>query len=334
MNLRVGIAGAGQAGDHHAVGFSTTEGAEVVAIADLNKELASSVADRYGASAVTNWQAMLDMELDILVVALPHNLHLEPAEAAASRGIHVLMEKPIAITLKDGKRIVDACNRADVKLTISFVHRYREELQVARQWIDEGAIGTPMVARETMGGQRGAHLGDWVESQEAAGGGVLMYSSIHGLDRLRWLLGSEVATVTAQAVRFDSSSEIESSVSALLTFTNGAVATLNSNAPLYRAQPRFWETEIYGSSGMLRLRTREWAELSSDSRLERIETLTFSDKLGPHYNFGRQAEAFVNAIHHGTDPYVSAKDGIRSLEIALAIYNSADRNEPVHLVEE
>ena len=331
MSLRVGIAGAGQAGDHHAVGFSTTEGAEIVAIADLNKELASSVADRYGARAVTDWQDMLNMDLDILVVALPHHLHLEPAEEAAARGIHVLMEKPIAITLEDGKRIVEACNRANVSLTISFVHRYREELQIARQWIDEGAIGKPMVARETMGGQRGPHLGGWVENQAAAGGGVLMYSSIHGLDRLRWLMGSEVASVTAQAARFDSSSEIESSISALLNFTNGAVATLTSSAPLYRAQPKFWETEIYGSNGLLRLRTREWAELSSDSRLERIETHTLSEELGPHYNFGRQAEAFVHAINQGTDPYVNAKDGIRSLEIALAIYNSAEQNETVYL---
>ena len=82
MSLRVGIAGAGQAGDHHAVGFAATDGAEGVAIADLNEELARSVADRYGARAVTDWRSMLDLELDILVVALPHNLHLEPAEAA------------------------------------------------------------------------------------------------------------------------------------------------------------------------------------------------------------------------------------------------------------
>ena len=332
MSLRVGIAGAGQAGDHHAVGFAATEGAEVVAIADLNEELARSVADRYGARAVTDWHSMLDLELDILVVALPHNLHLEPAEAAAGRGVHVLMEKPIAITLEDGRRIVEVCERADVKLTISFVHRYREELQQARRWIDEGAIGGPMVARETMGGQRGAQVPGWVEQKRAAGGGVLMYSAIHGLDRLRWLLGSDVATVTAQTRRFDPSSETESSVSALLTFTGGAVATLSASAPVYRAQPRFWETELYGSSGMLRLRTREWAELSSDSRLERVDTSSLSAELGPHYNFWRQAEAFVAAIDAGRGPDVTAEDGLRSLEVAVAIYESAERNEPVSLV--
>ena len=223
MSLRVGIAGAGQAGDHHAIGFAATEGAEVVAIADLNQELARSVAERYGARAVSDWRSLLELEIDILVVALPHNLHLEPAEAAAERGIHVLMEKPIAISLADGRRIVEVCERAGVKLTISFVHRYREELQLARSWIDAGEIGTPMVARETMGSQRGPHLGDWVERSREAGGGVLMYSAIHGIDRLLWLLGSEVACVDARTRRFDPESEIESSVTALLSFTGGAV---------------------------------------------------------------------------------------------------------------
>ena len=332
MSLRVGIAGAGQAGDHHAIGFAATEGAEVVAIADLNQELARSVAERYGARAVSDWRSLLELEIDILVVALPHNLHLEPAEAAAEQGIHVLMEKPIAISLADGRRIVEVCERAGVKLTISFVHRYREELQLARSWIGAGEIGTPMVARETMGSQRGPHLGDWVERSREAGGGVLMYSAIHGIDRLRWLLGSEVASVDARTRRFDPESEIESSVTALLSFTSGAVATLSASAPLYRSQPRFWETELYGSSGMLRLRTREWAELSSDSRLERVETRSLSDELGPHYNFWRQAEAFVTAIREGRDPDVTPADGVRSLEVALAIYESAERNESVALV--
>jgi len=83
---------------------------------------------------------------------------------------------------------------------------------------------------------------------------------------------------------------------------------------------------------MLRLRTREWAELSSDSRLEQVETRSLSDELGPHYNFWRQAEAFVAAIREGRDPDVTPADGVRSLEVALAIYESAERNESVALV--
>ncbi len=331
MSLRVGIAGAGQAGDHHAVGFAATEGAEVIAIADLNEAVARSVAEPCGAEVVSDWRALLDFDLDILVVALPHNLHLEPAQAAAERGVHVLMEKPLATTLEDGQRIVEACRQADVKLTISFVHRFREELQLARQWLDQGEIGTPQVARETMGGQRGAQQPRWIEERLASGGGVLMYGAVHGIDRLRWLLGSDVASVTAHTRRFTPGGEVEESVVALLTFASGAVATINSNSPHYRAQPRFWETELYGSKGLLRLRTRQWAEVSNDSRVERIDTHPLSEELGPHYNFGRQAAAFVAAIREDREPDVTAADGLRSLEVALAIYRSTEIGETVTL---
>ena len=131
----MGIIGAGQAGERHAVGFAATEGADVVGIADIVEGRGIALAERFGATPFTDWRHMLDAGLDILIVSLPHNLHVAPAEAAAAQGVHVLMEKPIATTIADGERIVEACKGGGVKLTISFVHRFRDELQTARRWI-------------------------------------------------------------------------------------------------------------------------------------------------------------------------------------------------------
>ena len=122
-----------------------------------------------------------------------------------------------------------------------------------------------------MGGQRGDHLPKWVTQKEVAGGGVLMYSAIHGLDRLRWLVGSEVVRVTAETHTYSPDAEVEDGVAALLTFANGATATLNPNAPAYRAQPTHWETELYGDKGLLRIRTRHFAELSNDKKMDHVE---------------------------------------------------------------
>ena len=152
MALRVGILGAGQAGERHAVGFSNCHGAKLEAVADVDQKRASNLAERFDMTAFTDWRAMLKTDLDILVVSLPHNMHVAPAEAAAEQGINVLMEKPIATTLDDAKRIVDVCNEARVKLSISFVHRFREELQVAHHWLKKGYLGKPQIVRETMGG--------------------------------------------------------------------------------------------------------------------------------------------------------------------------------------
>ncbi len=330
--VRVGIIGAGQAGERHAIGFARCPDVKLVGITDLIEDRARGIASRFGMKAYTNWQKMLDAGLDVLVVSLPHNMHVAPAEAAARQGVHILMEKPIATTLVDAKRIVEVCRNANVKLTISFVHRFREELQVARRWLDAGQIGLPQVARESMNGQRGTHLPRWVTQKDIAGGGVLMYSAIHGLDRLRWLIGSEVIRVTAETRIYSSDTEVEDGVVALLTFANGATATVTSNAPAYRAQPAHWETELYGDKGMVRIRTRKFAEISNDQIMEHIDTTSFSTDLGPHYNFARQAQAFIQAIREDTEPPVTGEDGVKALEIALAIYESAQSVQPVTLI--
>lgn len=329
MSLRIGIAGAGQAGERHAFGFASCDGAELIALADLDLARAQAVAEPYRARALSDWRALLDLDLDILVIALPHHLHVAGAEAAAEAGVHLLMEKPIANTMAGGRRIVEVCRDAGVQLGIGFVHRFREELQIARRWLDEGLVGTGWLARETMSGRARPDRPDWLQHRRSAGGGVLMYNAIHGIDRLRWLLGSEVAEVTAHTQRFAPDSEVEQGVAALLRFESGAVATLSSGAPSYPSLPG-WETDLYGSEGQLRIRTRAWAEVSSEQRRERIDTSHLGERT-PHYNFARQAAAFVAAVRGERPLAVTAADGLASLEVALAIYHSAETGSTISL---
>lgn len=303
----------------------------MVGIADVVEARGARLAQQLGATPFSDWRQMLDRGLDILVVSLPHNLHVAPAEAAAAEGVHVMMEKPIATTMADGERIIAACRAGGVKLSISFVHRFRDELQAARRWVDEGQIGQPQVACEVMNSQGGSHLPAWVRQKEAAGGGVLMYGAIHGVDRLRWLLDSEVTTVTAQTRRYSPAAEVEDGVVALLTFANGATATLTANAPPYWAQPGHWETQINGSAGMVRVRTRHWAELSNNQVATRLETHTAASRLGEHYNFIRQAQEFVMAIRQEREPWITGQDGLRALELCLAIYQSAETDRTIQL---
>ncbi len=328
MTLRVGILGAGQAGERQAIGFDAA-GASVAAVADLAQDRAESLAGRFDAAAFTDWRAMLDDDLDIVVVSLPHNLHVAPAEEAAARGIHVMMEKPLATAMADAQRIVDVCDAAGVKLTVSFVHRFREEIRLLHSWMRTGELGEPVLVRETMNGQRGPHLPAWVEQQEAAGGGVLMYSAIHGVDRLRWLVDSEATAVTAQTRILEPGAEVEHCVAALLTFANGATGTLTTSAPSYPAKPAIWETEIIGTEGMGRARTRFWAEVSNAGGQSHQDTEWCAEKFGIYYNFMRQATAFLDAIRDDTPPAVTGADGLAALRIVQAIYASAARGETV-----
>jgi predicted dehydrogenase len=331
--LRVGIIGAGQAGERHALGFHSLPNARVTAIAEVDAGRGAALAAQVDAQLYTDWRALLDSGLDVVVVALPHNAHLAPTEAAAQRGIHVMMEKPIATTLADGRRIVELCEQHQVKLATSFVHRFREEAQLLYGWARSGELGVPQMARELMNIERGPHTPRWITSQAISGGGVLMYSAIHGVDRVRWLLASEVTHVTARTHQFAPATEVEDGVTALLAFANGATATLMATAPAYPAQPTIWESEVVGTTGMGRTRTRQWAQISNAAGPRHFSTEGIAEQQGPHYNFARQAAAFVEAIFHDQTPAASGRDGLAALEIALAIYASAQAGRTVALTE-
>ena len=331
MSARIGVLGAGQAGGRQAHGFALHPDATVVGVADLDLARARALAEPYGARAVSDHEALLALDLDVLVVATPHALHVEPALAAAARGVHVMMEKPIATTLADAHIIIDACAAADVRLAVSFVHRFREESLRAKDWLAEA--GRPHLARETINGQVTPSHPGWLADRRLAGGGVLMYTAIHGVDRLRWLVGSEVREVVAGTCAFEDGAEVESGVAALLRFENGCVATLSSSAPRYRAEPSVWETETFTERAMVRIRTREFAQTSSDALRDRYDTADDPVTRDPYYHFARQADAMLQAVEAGRSPAADGCDGLRALEVCLAVYRSAERGRPVAIEE-
>ena len=330
-HLRVGIVGAGQAGMRHVVGFGAHGDAELVGLAETDPRRREAAAREAACPGFASWEELLRQQLDVLVVALPHSLHVDPVLAAAETGVHVLVEKPIATTLADARTIVQACRDANTRLGISFVHRFREEARRAYSWI--ARLGDPLLARETLPSERTATHPAWLDRAAVSGGGVLMYSAIHSLDRLRWYLGAELARVDARTARIPGTREVEDGVVALLEYDNGAVATLSACAPTYPVAPGGWETEIYATRGHARVRTRAWAEARGTELDERYETASDPAAGVAHYNFIRQARDFLDAIREEREPEVTGSDGVRALEGCLAIYASAREGTPVTVNE-
>jgi predicted dehydrogenase len=329
---RVGVIGAGQAGERQALGFAAHPEAAVVGVADLDPARAQALAATVGGRAVGAWPELFDVGIDVLVVATPHHVHVAPTEAAAARGVHVMMEKPIATTLADAERIVAATRDAGVRLATSFVHRFREEAVRAKRWVE--AAGPLQVGRETMATRRTPAHPKWLTNATMAGGGVLMYSAIHGVDRLRWFFADEVVEVAARTRRYAGDhDQVEDGVAALLSFAGGGAATLTANAPTYPADPAVWETEVHGRDAMVRMRTRGFAETNGASGAQRYEPGGDAETARPHYNFERQAADFLAAVDAGRDPSVTGEDGLRALEICLAVYRSAATGRPVAIEE-
>ena len=321
-SLTVAIVGAGQAGEQHARAFSQLDAdVRVVGVADIDERRATELASTCGARAVTQYQELLKLAPDIAVICLPHNLHFAAAADAAQAGCHVLMEKPLAHTMEDARAIVETCRGYGVLLTVGFVHRYRTEFLKAKELIAGGKIGTPSIAIDNFCSQGGQHVPGWVWRKRKAGGGPLMYGGIHTLDRMRWLLDSEVEEVFARSVTYSQDVDVEDGLLATLIFANGCLATLIMNSPSYLVTPRAWDTEVYGSEARIRVRTRHYLEFTSDSHAYRLD-VTRDD------NFGAQAREFVAAIREGREPGVTGEDGLRAQEVAMAIYRSAELRQP------
>jgi len=294
--LTVAIIGAGQVGTRHAQAFSQIDAnVRVLGIADVDERRATELASTCGGRSFTRYQALLELAPDIAVICLPHNLHLAAGVDAAQAGCHVLMEKPLAHTMEDARAIVETCRSSGVLLTVSFVHRYRMEFLKAKELIAGGKIGTPALAIDNFCSQGGRHVPGWVWRKGESGGGPLMYGAIHSLDRLRWLLDSEVEEVFARSTTYSQDVDVEDGLLATLAFASGCLATLIVNSPGYVVTPRAWDTEIFGSEARLRVRTRQYLEYTSDSHAYRLD-VTRDD------NFGAQAREFVAAIRESLWP--------------------------------
>jgi predicted dehydrogenase len=323
--LRVGLIGAGQVAEDHALAYARNPHAVLTAVADVDAERAATLARPHGAASFASFEELLSAELvDAVSVCVPHDLHLPVALATASAGIHMLMEKPIANSLEEADRMISAVEEAGLTMMIGFVHRFRKEVLEARRLLDEGLVGQPATALDRFCSLGGEHPPSWVWSKQHAGGGVLMYGGIHAIDRLLWLLRSSVTRVFARQHNYAGYGDVEDGLVALLEFASGVTASLFENSPPY-GRPGGWATEIFGDLGAIRIQTGEFTEATATSR-------SFTIRADDSLHFEREIDEFVSAVLEGRQPSVPPAAGRDSLAVALAIYESARAGAPVSLV--
>jgi UDP-N-acetyl-2-amino-2-deoxyglucuronate dehydrogenase len=320
QRLRVGVIGVGTAGQRHIAAYRKRPDVAVVAIVDPNLALGRDVAADLGARHFPEASEAFWDAIDVVSVCAPHHLLAAHAFQAIDHRKPVLLEKPMALTLADADAIVVGAREANVPVMVGFVHRFRAAAQAARRAIDEGAIGAPAFAVEHLisgGGPTPA----WIWRRETAGGGVLLYNGVHGLDRLRWLLGRDVTEVYARAATASHAADVEDVMVATLVFEGGVAASLVQHIAPYPLPPG-WRSEVYGAVGAL-LMTPDEALI----RCEGERTIVLRAERDDRF-LGEIAE-FVEAVREERPPKVTAADGRAALAIALALYESAATGRPV-----
>lgn len=224
--LRVGVIGCGRISVMHFVSIGSIPEVELVACCDIKKDRADKAAEEYGVKAYTSYEEMLDSEkLDAVHLCLPHYLHSKVAVAAFERGVHVLTEKPMDIDYESAERAVQRAKELGVTYGVIFQCRYNNSAKLVKDAVTSGRLGKVISARSTLTWTRPDNYyasSDWKGTWDKEGGGVVIDQAIHSIDLTRWIIDSEVETVScSMANRGHKMVDVEDSAEGLVTFKNG-----------------------------------------------------------------------------------------------------------------
>jgi predicted dehydrogenase len=248
--MRFGLVGSGVIGPLHAQAISSLPDTEICAVVDVIGERAQKLAERYQARAYERLDAMLEREeLDVVIIGTPSGMHGEHACQVMRAGKHVIVEKPMEISLPAIDEMLRVQQASGVKLAVISQHRFDPAIQRVRGLIEEGALGRLVLGNAVIPWWRSQAYydsGAWRGTVELDGGGVLMNQSIHTIDLLQWMLGP-VRSIHAYTDTLVHQMETEDVAVAILRFASGALGTITATTGAYPGlQARL---ELFGQQG-------------------------------------------------------------------------------------
>ena len=339
--LNVGFIGCGGIARHHAARLSQLSSPKVrlAATADPYRDAATSFARDFGnggdVAVFADYRDLLRREdVDAVFVCTPTYLHAAPVIAAARAGKHVFCEKPMAMKVGDAHRMAAACERHGVRLTIGFVRRFDTFWGCMRRIVTAGTLGSPAVWLSASAGHQGRV---WMRDADK-GGGPLMDGAVHNYDFALQMFGP-AETVQASALRFDKTSVGADTASAIVTFASGDQLSMSWSWGMPAGVRTSSINEIIGPAGALPIRDAAPAQAPKSFDPERQGALVVSSKGGKErLRTYRRQDKFTEQLKHvcrhfarGTQPLVTAADGIASLEVAVAVLKSGRTRRTVRL---
>jgi predicted dehydrogenase len=338
MTHFVGIVGAGNISETHAKAMRAIPKLQVAAVTGRDLSRIEHLTQQFGGIPYNDFREFLAHEpMDLVIIGSPSGLHAEQGIAAAARGLHVLVEKPVDISLARADALISACEKARVKLGVIFQDRTKPAIRKLKNLIASGGMGKLTLVTAAVKWYRPPEYyakSHWRGTWTLDGGGALMNQGIHTVDLLLWLIG-DVAQVYARAVTALHDIEAEDTVVATLEFAGGAVGTLEATTAAFPGYDR--RVVITGSRGTVIL--EKDAVMSADfiEPVSNFRDCEVNDD-NPSANSpvvsdirGHSAviEDFIRAIDTGAKPLCDGLEGRRSLAVVRAIYESSRTRQPV-----
>ena len=340
------IVGAGVIAPFHARAISELPNARLVGFVDLRGERAAALGEAFAVEHSTDIGELLARaDVDVVCVCVPSGTHAEVGVQAAEAGKHLVVEKPIDVTLEAADRLIAACRASGVKMTVISQHRYDRGVRRLRELLDSGRLGRPILGDAVVKWYRTQEYydsGGWRGTWELDGGGCLMNQGVHYVDLLQWMMGP-VESVSAHFATAAHEIEVEDLVVAALRFRSGALGSLEASTAVYPGLPERLEVTGTGGTVIVEAGSVKVCELKDEKGetspygAKRIGT-TEDDQSGAgdpaaisHVGHRDQISEFLRVIDTGDEPALSGEEGRKPLEIILAVYESARSGREVRL---
>ena len=323
--IRVGVIGCGAISLSHLRSYAASERAQIVAVADPIQAVAEARAQEYGAKAYTDYADMLrSEELHAVSICTPPPSHRKITEQAVARGLHVLCEKPLAMSVAEGQAMVAAARRANVHLLTAFCNRFYTPIAKAKAWIDAGKLGPLHHFRLRFAGVE-LMAGTWL-ADPARGGGILWESGPHYVDLFRYLVG-EMKEIYAKGGTLAQNIPGTDTVVFMAESVDGVVGAMEGSWSSPHSEKCI---EIYGERGAILIDFQSGrSRFSLDHVTERVET-----DVGGHDRFFMEISHFLDCVEGKTRPIVTGEDGVEAMRLITAARQSIETGLPVTVVPE
>jgi predicted dehydrogenase len=325
QKLGVAIHGVGDVAYAHAASWRRNPHVEIVSVSSRRPESAQQLVDKFGLSCAIHRSfedVLRDPRVDIVNLSGPNHVHAEQAIAAVESGRHILVEKPMVLTMADNRALRDAVAKAGVKSIVGFVLRWNPMIESLKTLLGQMAIGDLVCADVDYWHHLGTAYRGWQwASRRATGGSAMLFGGCHAVDVLRWLVQQEVVEVSALANNPRGLYEYDANVVAIVKFRHGV---LGKTSVLFDAKlPYTFNVDLLGTEGAAR-DNRLWVPklLPGQNQWTTFPTITPDSADVHHHPFDAQINHFVDCIRHDVESHCNVADSYHTHELCLAIDQS------------
>ncbi|MEC1523752.1 Gfo/Idh/MocA family oxidoreductase [Neobacillus niacini] len=345
------IVGTGLISTTHYEQISAIEGAKVVAVYSRSEQKAKALAEKTGTDWYTNYQEMLKRkEIDIVSIITPSGTHADMAIEAARAGKHVIVEKPMDISLEKAQQMIDVCREHHVKLSVISQHRFDPSSVKVKADIDSGRFGKMVLGQSSVNWYRPQSYYDtskWRGTLKMDGGGVLINQAIHTIDLFQYFMGEVESVYAHTAILAHEGIEVEDVAVATVKFKHGGLGTIVGTTAAYPGLSA--RLEIIGTNGTAVIENDQLIKHYLRNSKNETEAINLAEMKSPNRGDLNAASGnpaaldgsshrlqfidMINAVKEDREPLVNGEEGLKPLKIISAIYQSARTGQPVNMVD-